>query len=750
MRHFNALTGIKWLASLLIVIIILYLATVDVTAETHLWISGSALVIVILSMTSNDRKYLHLVMLLTGAFISLRYIWWRYDNTLPWESHLDIPFALALFITEIYGITIYLMGMIVNVKQHDRAIIPIDESEPVPTVDVFIPTYNEPLHVVGPTIAAAAQLHYPGQVTVWVLDDGGTAQKLNVKDTAAAKEARQRTNALKALCEKLDVNYLTRPDNSHAKAGNINHAIKHSQGDLILILDADHVPSRDFLVNTVGQFQQQPSLGFVQTPHFFVTPNPIERNLGIENNVPAENEMFYNRILKGMDFWNASFFCGSAAVIRRTALEDVGGIATQTITEDADTALNMHAKGWDSAYINKAMIAGLSPDTFGAYVTQRSRWAQGMIQIFMLNNPVLKRGLSWPQKICYLNSTIFWFFPLFRVVYLLAPLAYLLFDLQIFVGNASDFVAYAIPHLIISILINQQLFGKTRNTLFSEFYETILSVFLFLPVLSVIVSPRKPSFTVTPKGETTDHTHFSSLTPVLVGLTAIVAAAECWGVYRYMSYPIEQGQLAIVLVFNTLNLLLAMVCLGASLEKRQRRIEPRTECETQALIQINSQQSHATLNNASLSGARLTVHGNDHDLAPGDVFELTCYVAKPKQSQQEKAHLKPYRFAMRVHEASYLADGQSVHCELVDKNSDSLRVFTDIAYGFSRRWEARRQFEEQQKKSIPHALASFCQLAFKSMTMTTTASLKPRRTHPQAAETATSVDRSASTQDVRQ
>ncbi|GAL04158.1 cellulose synthase catalytic subunit [Photobacterium aphoticum] len=205
---------------------------------------------------------------MTGAFISLRYIWWRYDNTLPWESHLDIPFALALFITEIYGITIYLMGMIVNVKQHDRAIIPIDESEPVPTVDVFIPTYNEPLHVVGPTIAAAAQLHYPGQVTVWVLDDGGTAQKLNVKDTAAAKEARQRTNALKALCEKLDVNYLTRPDNSHAKAGNINHAIKHSQGDLILILDADHVPSRDFLVNTVGQFQQQPSLGFVQTPHF--------------------------------------------------------------------------------------------------------------------------------------------------------------------------------------------------------------------------------------------------------------------------------------------------------------------------------------------------------------------------------------------------------------------------------------------------------------------------------------------------
>ncbi|KLV03630.1 glycosyl transferase [Photobacterium aquae] len=738
----------KWLASCLLTVAVLYLATIEVAVETHLWLSVSALLVVLLCMTSSEKKYLNLVMLLTGAFISLRYIWWRYDETLPWESSLDIPFALALFITEIYGISIYLIGMFVNVKQRNRKIIPIDEKQDIPSVDVFIPTFNEPLHVVGPTIAAASQLHYPGTVNVWVLDDGGTAQKLNAQDHHQAKQARERTSKLKALCQQLGVEYLTRPDNSHAKAGNINHALAHNQGELVLILDADHVPSRDFLVNTVGQFQHNSNLGFVQTPHFFVTPNPIERNLGIEDKVPAENEMFYNRILKGMDFWNASFFCGSAAVIRRKALEDVGGISTRTITEDADTAINIHAKGWDSAYINKAMIAGLSPDTFGAYVTQRSRWAQGMIQIFMLNNPLFKRGLSWPQKLCYLNSTSFWFFPLFRVVYLLAPLAYLLFDLQIFVGNAGAFVAYAIPHLIISILINQHLFGKTRNTLFSEFYETILSLFLFLPVLSVIISPRKPSFAVTPKGETTENTHFSGLTPALLVLTIVLTVAECWGLYRYYHFPIEQGQLAIVLVFNTLNLLISLLCLGSTLEKRQRRIEPRIQSNVQAHVAINNKQSTATINNASLSGANLTIHNLDDNLQHGDIVELTCYVAKPKQSQSEKAHLKPYRFAMRIHQATYLANGQSVHCELMDKNTQSLAVFTDIAYGFSRRWEVRRQFEEQQKKSILHALGNFIQLSVRSLTTVLKASLHNQR--PDPAKPAGSPKATDSTQDVRQ
>ncbi|MGF1701304.1 UDP-forming cellulose synthase catalytic subunit [Photobacterium makurazakiensis] len=727
MRNTHAVTWMKWLLACVLIFTIISLATIKVSIETHIWLTSSAFIVIAISMLLKDKKTLQLAMLFTGAMISIRYIWWRYTETLPWESNLDIPFAIALLVTEIYGITIYLLGMFVNVQQHEREVTPIDETKPLPTIDVFIPTYNEPVKVVSPTLTAAMQLKYPGQVNVWLLDDGGTADKLNNPDLHLAESARQRTNELKRLCQELGANYLSRTDNSQAKAGNINNAMKHSQGELILILDADHVPTHDFLVNTIGMFQQQPNLGFVQTPHFFATPNPIERNLGIQDKVPGENEMFYNRILKGMDFWNASFFCGSAAVIRRCALDDVGGISTKTITEDADTALNMHAKGWDSAYLNIAMIAGLSPDTFGNYVTQRSRWAQGMIQIFMLNNPLLKRGLSMPQRLCYLNSTLFWFFPIFRTIYLIAPLCYLLFDLQIFVGNGLDFLTFAVPHLLISLAINQHLFGKTRNALFSEFYETILSLYLLLPTLSAIVNPKKPSFTVTPKGETTSHTHFSPLAPLLFGLLFIISAAEAWGIYRIFNYPIEQGQLSVVLVFNTLNLILCLACLGATAERRQRRSEPRTQCQSPAYLTTNTMSTNAVINDASLNGARITIQSLESQLKPNDVVELTCYLKLPPKTGESKVRLKPYRFSMKVHHSQLLASGQMLSCELLDADTQSMKVLTSLAFSNSHTWTKRRLFEEQQEKGVLQAFISFFKLSLKSCALiSSTAKQQPK------------------------
>ncbi|MGF1870237.1 UDP-forming cellulose synthase catalytic subunit [Photobacterium indicum] len=707
---------IKWLAACILILAIANIATIKVTVETHLWLSGSAFLLAVIGITSNDKKLLHLLVLITGAFISIRYIWWRYSETLPWESTLDLPFAIALLVTECYGITIYFLGMFVNVRQRSRDITPINVNQAIPTIDVFIPTYNESIRVVAPTVSAAMQLQYPGKVNVWVLDDGGTPEKLNNEDPQQARIAQQRTHKLKDLCQKLGANYITRPANVHAKAGNINHALEHSNGELILILDADHVPTKDFLINTVGMFQQQPKLGFIQTPHFFATPGPIEKNLGIEDKVPSENEMFYNRILSGMDFWNASFFCGSAAIIRREALLDVGGISTRTITEDADTALEIHAKGWDSAYLNRAMIAGLSPDTFGAYVTQRSRWAQGMLQIFLLNNPLLKHGLSFPQKICYLNSTLFWFFPLFRVMYLIAPLCYLVFDLQIFVGNANDFLVFAIPHLAISMVISQHLFGKTRNALFSEFYETVLSLYLFFPALSVLINPKKPSFTVTPKGETTSHVHFSPLTPVIVGLFVVIAAAEAWGLYRIYNYPIEQGQLAVVLVFNTLNMLLCAASLGATLEKVQRRSEPRSHCNISTFVTTENQTIKAKIEDASLHGARLSINSMKGTFKPDQVFDLKCYITKHDASNNCKPKLKPHSVAMKVLHCQVKGTGQMVSCEILETNTQTLEIFTNMVFSHSERWQQRRQFETKQSKGIITALLGFFQLAISSFT----------------------------------
>jgi len=701
------------------------LATLNISTDTHIWLASSAFILILL-LSKNMSTRATTFILIIGAFISFRYIYWRFHETLPWESQMDLPFAMLLFAAECYGILVYVMGMFVTVKPYERKRVPIDPDIALPSVDVFVPTYNEPMNVVGPTILAASRMEYPGESKVYVLDDGGTYNKLNDDDLDAAFYAKKRVNELKEFCKEVGATYITREKNEHAKAGNINHALTKTSGELILILDADHVPTRDFLMNTIGMFQKEPNLGFVQTPHFFITPGPVEKNLGIEDKVPSENEMFYNKILVGMDFWNGCFFCGSAAVIRRVALEDVGGISTRTITEDAETALNIHAKGWDSAYLNIAMVAGLSPDTFSAYVTQRSRWSQGMIQIFLLNNPLLKRGLSFAQRICYLNSTLYWFFPIFRTIFLLSPLLYLLLDLQIFVGNATDFLIFVVPHLVISIMITQRLFGKTRRAFFSELYEMALSIYLFLPAISTLIHPRKPSFVVTPKGETTRKVCFSKLTPFMVFVFGLVVLAEGWGIYRYIQFPTEQSQLILVILFNTFNLLLIILCLGSMLERQQRRSEPRLLVNEKAVIKIEERSLSATLNDISIKGARLTIHDPNHHIHSGDIVDVNYFMESGKGKNINKPLYKKVHLNMRVVAIKNGHQGIQICCLMESNSAADMQIQYTKAYGQSRRWGEKRRYEEGLSQGVFSSVLSLFSLACGNLTRVLTTSFKQR------------------------
>ena len=113
------------------------------------------------------------------------------------------------------------------------------------------------------------------------------------------------------------IGYKTRADNKHAKAGNINTALKTLNSPLVAIFDCDHVPTRSFLQMTVGWFLRDRKLAMLQTPHHFYSPDPFERNLQQFRVIPNEGELFYGIVQDGNDFWNASFFCGSCAVLRR-------------------------------------------------------------------------------------------------------------------------------------------------------------------------------------------------------------------------------------------------------------------------------------------------------------------------------------------------------------------------------------------------------------------------------------------------
>lgn len=558
---------------------------------------------------------LRFLLLTLGLFISTRYLLWRLFYTLPADNALDFALGLALYLGEVFAFIILILGVFVSLRPMTRAIAPLpDDESRWPSVDVLIPTYNESIELLETTLLGARNIEYPREkLTIYLLDDGGTLEKRRQRDPERRREAEERHQQLKALCERLNLHYLTREHNHSAKAGNLNDALPKVHGELVLILDADHVPTRDILHNTVGWFLRNPKLFLVQTPHFFLSPDPIEKNLATFQQMPSEQEMFYTNIQRGLDSWNASFFCGSAAVLRRSCLDEVGGLAGETITEDAETALELHRRGYDSAYIWRPMIAGLRPETFSSFVTQRARWAQGMTQLFLLKNPLRSQGMRWWQRLCYLNSMLFWWFPFVRLVFLFAPLAYLFFGLGIFNADFTELLAYMIPHLIGVLVLIDYLYGNARWSFVSEFYETTLSLFLIKPLITVIRHPRAPHFAVTAKGEVAGQDFISPLVQPLYWLLGLTLAGMLAGLLRVTLVPGSLVTDLITLFWSSLNLLLLIGALGALLERQQRRTTSRFPFVAQARLRCAGDWIACRTSNLSTEGIGLELDPSERE-----------------------------------------------------------------------------------------------------------------------------------------
>ncbi|MCC6006811.1 MAG: UDP-forming cellulose synthase catalytic subunit, partial [Rhodobacteraceae bacterium] len=464
------LLGLIWLG---LMVPVLVLASTPTSNAVQALLGVVAVVAVAVLKPFARHVAARFTLLAIASVIIMRYWIWRLLETLP---SVQDPFAfaaaLALFVVESYAIAVFFLNAFINADPTERALPRRLAPEELPTVDILVPSYNEPSDMLAVTLAAAKHMYYPAELrTVVLCDDGGTDQRCNSPDPELAEASRARRAELQALCRDMGVMYSTRARNEHAKAGNMSAALERLNGELVVVFDADHVPSRDFLARTVGYFVENPRLFLVQTPHFFINKDPIERNLGLSQACPPENEMFYSTIHRGLDRWGGAFFCGSAAVLRRRALDEAGGFSGETITEDAETALDIHSKGWESLYLNRAMIAGLQPETFASFIQQRGRWASGMIQMLLLKNPLFRPGLGVVKRLCYLNSMSFWLFPLVRMTFLLIPLVYLFFGVEIFVSTFEEVMAYMVSYLIVIFLVQNALFSRVRWPLISEIYE---------------------------------------------------------------------------------------------------------------------------------------------------------------------------------------------------------------------------------------------------------------------------------------
>ena len=578
-----------------------------------------------------NKDFYRLLTLFAGAMINLRYLVWRGEYTLVAHDPLSYIGVYLVFIAEIYSSALHFMGAMVNVSPMKRPLLSLADLPAdtcLPVIDVMIPSYNESPELLEVTLRAARMMHYPKEkLLVHLLDDGGTDQKVESSDPITSASARERRETLQALCRRLGVNYITRARNELAKSGNINNAFEHTQGDLVVILDADHVPTTDFLDHTVPWFVRHDDVFLVQTPHFMINPDPVERNLLQSfGRMPSENDMFYQTIQRGLDFWSASFFCGSAAVLRRRHLDEIGGIAGDSVTEDAESALELHRRGYRSIYVDRPMVAGLAPETFTGFIIQRMRWAQGMTQILLLKRPFMAPGLSWHQRVGYMSSILFWLFPFARVIFLLSPLAYLLFGLEIYNASFNEVLAFTLPHIIAMYVVTSMLFGRTRWPLVSEIYEVLQCVFSLVAIIKVIANPRKPTFMVTPKGDTLDEDFISPLSRPFYAIFILLLLGFVFGAYRWWSYPLTRDLTMIVLLWNLFNFASILAALGVMLERRQQRVSPRMPVREKASILLPGDvMVSCMLIDLSTGGVRLMIKDSPHVFSRGERLWLDAY-----------------------------------------------------------------------------------------------------------------------------
>ncbi len=596
---------------------------------------GVMMVLLTIWLDRSSSSYLiTLTLMLVSMFSTFRYGFWRLATTVKFFldpgsvwSLLDAFFICLLVLAETYAFIVLFLGYFQTLWPLRRTPVPLpDDLERWPSIDLLIPTYNEPLSVVKYTALAAMNIDWPAEkLNVYVLDDG-------------------KREEFRKFAEEAGVGYMTRDDNEHAKAGNINRALKQLDSPFVAIFDCDHVPTRSFMQVTMGWFLRDSKLGMLQTPHHFYSPDPFERNLDQFRTIPNDGELFYGVVQDGNDFWNATFFCGSCAVLRRTALDEIGGIAVETVTEDAHTSLRMQINGWNTAYINIPQAAGLATERLSGHIKQRIRWARGMVQIMRTDNPLFAKGLSAAQRLCYFNAMTHFLYALPRLIFLTAPLIYLIFGHVNVPGYWAAILAYAFPHLVLSNITNSRIQGEHRHSFWNEIYETVLAPYIFLPTMLALVNPKFGSFEVTAKGGVVNRRFFDSrIAQPFMFMIAINFLGLLCAIPRFFHFPgasmisplnvlaamydgTHVGTIVMNLIWACFNLVILGVATSVAWESQQRRQAVRVAMSVPADVELaNGSIIHGVTTDMSSGGVMVRME-RDFTATIGESVKLTLPV----------------------------------------------------------------------------------------------------------------------------
>ena len=549
--------------------------------------------------------------------VALRYLIWR-STTLntahPW-SLLCSGLLFAIELLYLLTTTLQLLPAIhyqpqLRSRQADQLRDWVAQRQP--SVDVWIPTYNEPARIVRRAILTCRNLETPN-LTISVLDDGHRQE-------------------IAGLAAELGVRYISRDGNAHRKAGNLNNALDHTTAEFIAVFDCDFMPYAPFLERTLGFFAD-PKVALVQTPQHYFHAEFHNRNLGLDVVMPSDLDYFFRYLQVIRDHNNAVICCGTSYVVRRSALESIGGYVTSCLIEDHQTSTKLLTRGWTVRYLDEVLSMGEVPRTFADFLDQRLRWMQGNIQIFFRPRELpIWTTLRFGQLSFYLNLALSLLTPALRIVYLLLPLLSLMLGFSLIAAPPIEYIAYGLPFILLLHTLPSWLSAHHQFQFWNEVYETLFCVPGLQRLLQVLRHPfRIFGGIVTRKDAQSSQQSLNLglcwpllLTLALLGLTLVV---------RYLTPLLDTGLSlwrpgyegeVLMLAWNLWNGLVLAVALLACIDQPVRRSTDRFPIQRIGCLEQNGERCWGTTTDLSEQGCQFRLQSTAASLVPGRaILQLT-------------------------------------------------------------------------------------------------------------------------------
>lgn len=537
------------------------------------------------------------------------YAGWRLFFTLPhpeiygWFTAICGIFLFFAEITSMFEGTEHLL----RIRRKKMPKLPVIPESWYPEIDVLIATHNEETELLYKTLNGCKHMDYPdkSKVHIYLCDDNNRPE-------------------VERLAREMGVGYFGLEGNKLAKAGNLNNAISKTSSPWIVTLDADMIPMHHFLMETVpyvflpkmkqnkdGSWTQRNSrkmeevykIGFIQAPQSFYNPDLFQYNFYSESRIPNEQDYFFREINVGRNNANAPIYAGSNTLISRKALEEVGGIATGTITEDFETGINIQAKGYTCYAIDRGLAHGLAPTEIRSLITQRIRWGRGCIsslrKIRLLTNPDI--GLS--AKMSYFACKMYWWSFIRRLVYIMAPIIFVLFGIPSVIFDLKGLLMVWLPAYSIHSYTISRANGKIRNHSWSNIIDTILFPYMVFPILMESFHIKQKKFHVTKKvREASLHSDFELALPHMVllffdVLAFFVAVFDLWN-RRHLGTVVIVYWLAVA----GIHLLMAILFMTG---RRNRRTNDRFNIRVPARLCFDGGECRGRTENLSETGILL-------------------------------------------------------------------------------------------------------------------------------------------------